>query len=120
MNTHEIIWTHEINTTTAQLVCNDPDCQYRWECSEDCEEIYDVVAHGDGYRHRSEDDWHHMKKQNYCNFVEWMDADPDVISELNDGGETFEIGRVPVEPIWQGDEGALWRRIASAKPEASA
>lgn len=111
---HEIIWEFGRDSVSASAVCNDPDCVHRWTCNEGCELLFDVTAHGDGYRHPVTDSptgiWHVMVKDDECMFTTWLLADRSLIPELCANGDTFEIGRTSVLPEWQGEDGVLWKR----------
>lgn len=115
---HEIVWEFDDGWVRGNLVCNDDDCQYRYVCAGDCEVIFDIQKTETGYRHQVnyyEDDrpsniWHEMRKVDYCNFVVFMDAGD--LPEQNEEPEPFEIGRTPVEAVWQGEDGVNWKRLA--------
>ena len=117
---HEIIWTFEGDHIGADFVCNNEECEYRWTCPEGCEYLGLVEKIDSGYRHRYDwyplDDevWHDMV-QSDCNFKGWMLADAGMIPELSEDRTPFEIGRTPVEPVWQGDEGVTWIRVGVEK-----
>lgn len=55
---------------------------------------------------------HLMEKADYCNIAEWLNDDPSLIPELVDGRHCFEIGRTSFEPVWQGEDGVLWKPSA--------
>lgn len=115
---HEIVWEFDDGWVCCKLVCNDDDCQYRYVCAGDCEVIFDIQKTETGYRHQVnyyEDDrpsyiWHEMRKVDYCNFVVFMDAGD--LPEQNEERDSFEIGRTPVEAVWQGEDGVNWKRLA--------
>lgn len=120
MSAHEIVWEFDSDRVNGRLVCKDSDCVYMYRCDGDCEVIYDTEQHGDGYRHRATvydpttdeetEVWHAMHKTDECAFVALVDDDPDMIPELCDTADRFEIGRTAVTPAWQGEDGVLWTR----------
>lgn len=122
MSTHEIVWTFDRDRVTQKLVCNDADCEYRYECPEACEIVGDTEKTGTGWRHRVYDGtvdaevWHPLRKVGYCNVVEWLN-NSDGIEELAAGRDTFEIGRTSVEPVWHGEDGAEWKRTSDLTPD---
>lgn len=115
---HEIVWSLDADHVTSTVVCLDEDCIHRYVCPEACEVIYDVKRAGEVVTHGLLD-WegeikphrrHEMVKEAHCNLVEFLNADRYLIPELYDGGDKFEIGRTPIVPVWQGEDGALWKR----------
>lgn len=116
---HSIVWTFERDHVEARAVCGDEECLSRYTCPEPgCELLVDVRREADGtVTHKPWEDEHPainrhvMEKQDYCNALEYLNADTYVLPELVDGdGLTeFEIGRTPIELSWQGEDGLLWR-----------
>ena len=111
---HELVWEFTRDHVRAKAVCNDDDCAHRYRCAEDCEQLFDVTKRGDGYQHPVTDSptglWHDMTKADECAFAEWLQIESDIIPELADGNPTFEIGRTAIIPVWQGEDGVLWKR----------
>lgn len=112
---HEIEWKLEHGTVAARLECSDEDCIHRYGCVHSCEVVWDVqraddetVSHGpSGY---DEDDIgrHEMTRGDDCNFMLFLNEDTYLIPELFDGKELV-IARTHVDPVWQGEDGALWK-----------
>ena len=120
MNAHEMVWTFDRDSTTAELACNDPNCEYRYSCDKGCESIFGVEAHEGGFRHPVTEYeggrvgfWHAMTLGKECNFALWINESGCAVELSADRHAKFEIGRVPVEPVWQGDDGAEWRAVRS-------
>lgn len=116
---HSIVWTFERDHVEARAVCGDEDCLLRYTCPEPgCDLLFDVRREADGtVTHKPWEDErpainrHVMEKQDYCNALEYLNADTYVLPEIVDGdGLTeFEIGRTRIELSWQGEDGLLWR-----------
>ena len=124
--THFIVWSFDRDTVSARAQCDDEDCRFRWVCTDnDCEVMHGVEPTADGYRHLAydseadADDWHVMVKASYCNFDEWINGDPSMIPEIAEDRPTFEIGKVAVEPVWQGEDGATWKLAVPASTTGS-
>lgn len=126
--THHIVWEMDRDHVSARAACDDEDCISRYICDEDCTSIFDIQRHEDGtVDHGTWNDLgdeltgprHPMYKADFCNVVEYLEADPSLIPELSEDLETFEIGRTAIEPVWQGEDGLTWRRPqpADALPE---
>jgi len=111
---HEIVWEFDRETVRATAVCNYDNCEHRYRCDEGCELLFDVSEHRGGYRHPVTDSptgiWHDMTKADECAFAEWLQIESDIIPELAEGNPTFEIGRTAILPVWQGEDGVLWKR----------
>lgn len=121
MSAHEIVWSLNSGSLRASAICTDPDCINRYQCHEGCELIYDLKRDGTNVSHGLLD-WegeikphhrHQMVLEDHCNIVEFLNADADVIAELQEFEETIEIGRTVIEPVWQGEDGLLWRKAYS-------
>lgn len=118
MSQHEIVWELNGGSLASSAVCNDDDCLNRYVCTMQCELVHDVRRDDWGVTHGLYD-WegevkphtrHKMEKVDYCNIVEFLEADPYVIPELQETEERFEIGRTAILPVWQGEDGLLWKR----------
>ena len=117
--THKIVWSFERDHVAASVVCDDDDCLSRYVCDDGegmCETVYDVRREPDGtVTHAQWDDdfrqiinRHRMVREDYCNEVEFLNADPELIPELVESPVEFVIGETTIEPIWDGD-GVVWR-----------
>lgn len=113
---HSIVWTFENDSVEGKAVCDDDECLNRYRCGPDCEVYYDVRRDPDGnVTHAPWDDEnrqaiqrHVMEKDTTCSVCEFLNADPWILKELNDGHQSFEIASTPIVPVWDGD-GCLWR-----------
>jgi hypothetical protein len=56
-----------------------------------------------------------MEKADYCNVVVFLDEDPYLLPELIEQPKVFEIGRTPITPVWQGEDGVLWSPIEESE-----
>lgn len=121
--THHIVWTFDDNDIEQAATCDDPECIHRYVCIDGaCEVYYDVKRADDGtVTHKQWDDddrpiiqRHRMENRDECMLLDYLNADPWVLRELNDGHQKFEIGRTEIEPVWQGEDGALWRARTSS------
>lgn len=117
---HEIVWTLEDGIVSCRAVCLDADCIYRYTCVDGaCEWYTDLRREADGsVTHAPWDDGdrqvvqrHLMARGDECNLLLFLNADTSLLPELRDGDGEFEIGRTRVEPVWQVDDGALWRPV---------
>lgn len=125
--THHIIWTLKGDYVEGAVACDDEDCISRYACTQECEILYDIKRDGAGVGHGLYD-WegdikpherHAMTKGDFCNVVEFLNSDPSLLPELQVDGETFEIGRTPIDVAWQGEDGALWSRATTPAPAGS-
>jgi hypothetical protein len=116
---HHIVWTLERDYTQGAVACDDADCISRYECTQDCEVLYDIRRDESGVSHGVYD-WegeikphtrHEMTMGDFCNVVESLNADPSLLPELQDHPKTFEIGRTAIDVVWNGEDGATWKRI---------
>jgi len=121
--THHIVWTLERDHVTASAECSDTDCISRYTCTEDCEILYDVRRDVSGVSHGLYD-WegeikpherHAMVKDDSCNVVEFLNAEPSLLPEMQEDGKTFEIGRTAITPVWHGEDGVTWNRAAGSE-----
>jgi len=115
---HHIIWTLDRDYIQGAVACDDDDCISRYTCTLGCEVIYDIKRDESGVSHGLYD-WegdikpygrHEMSKDDCCHVVETFDADPSLLPELQEHPKTFEIGRTAIDVVWQGEDGALWKR----------
>ena len=113
--THELVWTLEHQSVVGMIVCGDTDCIYRYTCEFDCEWLYDVKRAEDGSVSHDPSPYdeekrmrHAMTRGDECNFALFLNEDTYMIPELFDGTH-LEIARTPIEPVWQGEDGALWK-----------
>lgn len=119
---HELVFAYEYDgggAVTTKLVCTDPECRYRWAGDCDCEVYYDVKQHEDGSRTHTateyddqdepHDELHRMHLTDTCNFAEWLNVGDEIL-DLSEPVTAFEIGHIPVVPVWHGNEGVTWIR----------
>lgn len=113
---HELVWSLDRGSVSARLECNDEDCINRYVCVHACETIYDIVraddgtvSHGQWFQDEETDERHEMTREGECNFALFLNEDPCLIPELFEDDD-FEIGRTLVDPVWQGEDGVLWKR----------
>jgi len=120
--THHIVWMLERDHVTASAVCGDEDCISRYTCKKDCEMLYDVRRDESGVSHGLYD-WdgeikphaqHAMVKDDHCNVVEFLNAETGMLPELQEDGQTFEVGRTAIEPVWHGEDGVTWKCAAGS------
>ena len=118
MNSHELVWTFDRDDAQVELVCNDPNCQYRYACDKGCELIYEAEPYNGGFRHPAVEHeigrvtlWHEMVRRDECNFALWINESGCAAELCAVSNDTFEIGRTPVEPEWLGEDGAEWKRV---------
>jgi len=116
--THHIIWTLDGDYIQGAVTCDDEDCISRYTCKQECEMLYDVRRDQSGVSHGLYD-WegeikpherHSMVKDDHCNVVEFLNAEPSLLPEMQEDGKTFEIGRTAIEPVWHGEDGVTWKR----------
>lgn len=120
---HSIVWSLERDYVAAKVVCEDADCISRYTCDQGCEVLYEIRRDERGVTHALLD-WegdikphlrHLMVKVDHCNVVEFLNA-TGIIPELNERAENFEIGRTPIVPVWQGEDGVTWERPTPPTP----
>lgn len=116
--THFIVWEHSADTVDRKVACDAPEgARCRLVCLEDdCEQIrIEYIVAGkpfhwvNDFEERRHSVRHDLVDGGYCNVCEWLNADTSLIEELDAKRETFEIGRVAIVPVWDGD-GFEWER----------
>lgn len=119
MSGHEILWRFDRECVTALAVCNEPvgsDC--RLVPIKDsvlcvCDEWIGIERDADGPYHVAigsiGDEKHRMEDGGECNIALFLNMS-ELIEESAVDRPTFEIGRTPFEPVWQGDY-YDWKRI---------
>lgn len=107
---------------TGEAICDDPDCLNRYVCADSpCEVYFDVRRESNGtVTHKPWEDEHpainrhRMEKRADCSLLDFLNADRGMITELNEGDQEFVIGRTTIDPVWQGEDGALWKATVPA------
>ena len=126
--THKIVWTWSRGGVDATAVCDDEDCLNAYECDYPCETYPDLrrdpdgtVSHG-GYDDTAATPRHVMHRSGECNLELFLNAERGLLPELNeDGHPDFVIAETVIEPVWLGEDGALWRLPSPAEfPEVAA
>lgn len=109
---HELVWEFSFDNVRATPVCHEPStANCHLTCPEDCESYGEILRdpeNGQPYHLTYNDGLfdgvrHNMESMSDCNIVLWLDGDPGMLPEMNSAREVFEIGRTPIEPVWEGD-----------------
>lgn len=116
---HEIVWTFDRDAVTSEVVCKEAvgaDCRLRpipdsVLCQ--CEEWASPLRDEHGAYHLYDGDIgqekHRMEDSGECNVALFLN-ESFCIEESAVGSPHFEVGRTPIEPVWQG-EYYDWKRV---------
>lgn len=109
MSAHVLVFEFERDRVEIRAVCNAaPDADCRLSCNGDCESYTEIhrteeqTFDGEIVKYYTHDDCDEGMKADECNVCLFLN-ESDCIDESAVGKPTFEIGRVPFEPVWQGD-----------------
>lgn len=104
---HEIVWTFDCDQVVAEASCTAPNeaaCRHLPRCM--CEE-FDIQQDDAGYYHMVEDERHDHFPIEYCNILEWLNADSPL--ECADPAvRRYTLARSPVDVSWH-DGYYIWR-----------
>lgn len=117
MSTHSIVFTFDRDSVHMEAVCTaEPDADCRLVCTEDCETYSKIHRHedttfdGETVKRYTHDDCEASMKADECNVCLFLNVEHDLIAESAAGRPEFVIGRVPIEPTWEGDYYA-WKPV---------
>lgn len=109
MSGHVLVWEFELDSASVTAVCNEaPDADCRLHCNGECETFSEIVRHqdvtldGKVANWITHDDCQGVMQPGECNVCLFLN-ESDCIEESTDGHPRFEIGRVAIEPVWEGD-----------------
>lgn len=118
MSDHEIVWTFRRDSVECRVVCHaSPDADCRLESPDPecyCESMH-IERDERGPFHMIEGYRHDMRASDAseCNAALFLNDDPFFLPESAASKPQFEIGRTPIEPVWESDH-VLWKPVEVA------